>query len=67
MAVSPIPRWRQLRIEIAALEDSLRLARKELTEIQEACKHPNLPKRGQVEEYMDTCPDCWHVSYQYAI
>lgn len=65
--MSDVPRWRQIRIELAALEDSRRLAQKELTELQEACKHPNLPKRGSFEDYMDTCPDCGHLRYQYAL
>ena len=40
---------------------------RQIDEIRAACSHPNLPKREDGEEYMDTCPDCGHTRYCYSI
>ena len=61
------PRWQQIKNEIERIDERRRLLSTELQEIKQRCPHASLPKRGPVEEYMDTCPDCGHVRYQYAI
>lgn len=64
-------RWEQIYEEIKAINQEADQKKDPLTKewqsIRSACTHPNLPKRELGEQYVDTCPDCGHVSYCYMI
>ena len=60
-------RWQAIRTELDRVDRMRRDLTLELSAIQAACRHPNLPKRAPNEEHMDTCPDCGQVSYCYGV
>ena len=60
-------RWQEIAKELALMRQHEDDLRNEWMILKNQCKHPNLPQRGPTEDYMDTCPDCGHTRYQYAI
>jgi hypothetical protein len=57
-------RWEEISLELANLDSSSQLLRKEWELLKESCGHPRLPKRDwRLEDYSDTCPDCGYVAY----
>ena len=70
-AITPAPsamsRWQEIAKELASMDQRSEALLKEWAMLKNGCAHPNLPRREQMEEYMDMCPDCGHISYQYAL
>lgn len=60
-------RWQAVANAVAYHNAELQALRKEWEVLKGQCQHPKLPKRAQLEEYSDTCPDCGFVAYCFSI